>query len=262
MAKTCSNCDRLGSVVDEQKSKLQLLEARLKDVLRAYKGLAKEKEDLMSINASITADVDSTQQKRIADLEESVLHMSTICGKFELERTQEKEQTLRLEIECDRLRRQLETSSQKVPDLPRDLAVLIKPKEHRNKASQTEALPENPPELFQESNRPASEEKCTQTNLLEDGDLFAFDQRAMPTGKVKYETAIVTPLQRDATNSDDELEYLSNVDLEVTTHREMLPAESEVFTSSDPDSSLGNNGTSLFYINELARRELELAEYK
>lgn len=257
--------------MEEQKSKLNLLETRLKDVLRAYKLLAKEKENLQAINASITADVDSTQQKRIADLEETVLQLSTLCGKVELERKADRETISRLEAECDKLRFQPSsrvhesTFGEKfLPNVPS--VDVIKPrKELRNKSCQTvEASAEKVLEKKQDLHK-RTEDKSSQTNNHELSS-FADDQPTSSNNRLRstksYETAIVSPFNQrgrsvSETVEEDNDEHDDDDDLRSQTEALETNSDNDQHLTAAPEGS-----TSLFYANELARREMELADYK
>lgn len=289
----CANCERYSTAVEEQKSKLNLLETRLKDVLRAYKLLAREKENLQAINASITADVDSTQQRRIADLEETVLQLSTLCGKVELERKADRETISRLEAESDKLRFQLssrgnettttttgDSLSSNVPPVD-----VIKPrKEVRNKACQTvevsvEKMPEKKFDLLKRS-----EDKSCQTKEVYhelSSSSFASDQPTSSSNSnnrlrstKSYETAIVSPfnqrgrsvsetvVEEDVNVHEDEEEDDDDDDSRSQTEAHETNNSDDHLTASSAAAAAPEGSTSLFYVNELARRELELVEYK
>jgi len=210
----------------------------------------------MNINASITADVDSSQQKRIADLEENVLHLSVIIGKHELERKQDKEQIAALENECDGLRKRLEKDAQ----LPQVVRHQETPTEHKprnvcNKACQTEAVRDE----VKQNEQINSAHKYTQTTTEEETKQLS-DSKAQSNKAKQQDTAVVAPLPRHSPSvseidiSDDD----EDNDGPVEFHRVgTVPDET---TISDAASAVGSSGVSLFYVNELARKELELAE--
>ncbi|KAJ6217586.1 hypothetical protein RDWZM_008743 [Blomia tropicalis] len=232
MTRQCTKCDRFQSIIDEQKSKIQLLETRLKDLLRAYKLVLKEKDNLRNLNASITADVDSTQQKRISDLEENVIHMSSICGKFELEREHDKQQIEQLENECESLKKQLD-NLKTTPEVQTEEQILPKVsrlvRQFRNKSSQTDIINTN--------NTVIKPSKLIDQGIQTDFSPIENQTELQSQSKTKHEMAIVAPLCYSESNLDEE---------------SVMPSESA--------SVANNSGVSLFYANELARKELELTE--
>lgn len=250
MTRQCTKCDRFQSIIDEQKSKIQLLETRLKDLLRAYKLVLKEKDNLRNLNASITADVDSTQQKRISDLEENVIHMSSICGKFELEREHDKQQIEQLENECESLKKQLD-NLKTTPEVQTEEQILPKVsrlvRQFRNKSSQTDIINTN--------NIVIKPSKLIDQGIQTDFSPIENQTELQSQSKTKHEMAIVAPLcYSESSHSDLELDY----DLRESNNLRNLDEESVM--PSESASVANNSGVSLFYANELARKELELTE--
>ena len=234
MSKPCPQCEKK---TQEQKHKIELLETRLKDVLRAYKVINKERDDLQAINASITSDVDLKQQKRLAELEENVLNMSAMVGKFELARKKDKDEVKRLEQANRTLQSQLESLSHKLINEP---STLINDNNQmipqKNKASQTDS-------------QPTKDSQC-QTELFE----IECEKKALPCNESR---AIVAPIQREAPDYENNFEK----DSEDDNFRSVSPNLS-VSGSSDPEEKNTNSGMSLFYANELARKDIDLAKLR
>lgn len=249
MAKSCANCVRLSTVVEDQKNKLQLLETRLKDLVRAYKVVCKEKDNLL--NSNVATDIDTKQQKRIAELEENVIRMSAMCGKFELEKIQDKEQIEKLEIENDKLKSEIEKCLTQVPQPPPIVEISPLMVECKNKHSQTDN-----PFFTKEISNQQFEDKVTQTEFDEP---FCLNKNFL---KTKNETAIVPPI-RHISVSDSEISVFSddlgrsveNINISDSDHIEQTH-------SVHNEPSPNNSGVSLFYVNELARKEIELTEYR
>lgn len=240
MSRSCQNCSSLASLVDEQKSKIQLLESRLKNVLRAYKVACKEKEEFITMNTSHNIDVDGKQQKRIAELEENVVNLSRLCGEFESERTQLQRDVNKLEHECDSLHKQLDQAraeSHKTDTIVLEKAIT------KNKLCQTEAFRDNTELLTATRNERVQQVDCgTQTEVREH----------------KPNLAIVAPIQHIPTTQpeSDEDEYRASQS--VSPNSDGLAKTPEPSTSNAHESGT----TSLFYINELARKEIENADYR
>lgn len=285
----CSGCERYSAAVEEQKAKLTLLETRLKDVLRAYKLLAREKEALQAANLGIASAerVDATQQRRIADLEETVLQLTTICGRVEVERAADRETIARLEADCERLRecksaekatsssQGLETPSSAVqqssPVIP-PTSLRSQQKELRNKACQTTATAVKAEVLIDSGfskrsphSTTSTQEKACQTGEEEEVDEEANLQSRLRASK-SFETAVVSPFpsQRRGRSVSETVAEDEDDDDEDDGEDDDRHQGQQIITSSSTSSAPPppEGSTSLFYVNELARRELELAEYK
>ncbi|OTF74740.1 hypothetical protein BLA29_005624 [Euroglyphus maynei] len=245
----CTNCNRYNLIIDEQKSKLQLLETRLKDLIRAYKVITKERDQLQQAisSSSIGVDddhVDQRQQKRISELEQSVCHMSTLCGELEYGRKQDQSRIKDLQEKYEIL----------LDELNRTKSMIIQPRkqstrsiELRDDYCQTDVLTS------------LQSEKSTQTELICDHidssepNSKQLDQH-QNVNKNKNETAIVAPLMRNNSKTVSESSDCSSVAVSSIT-----PADTE-FDSKISSEPFGS--TSLYHLNELARKELELADYR
>lgn len=268
----CSNCDKLNAIIDEQKHKMQLIETRLKDLIRAYKRVTLEKDNLLAISSSSVLPLNDSheQQKRLSILESSVAEMSAICGKYESQRIKDKQSIEELTQKCEQLAIDLELSRSlniqnmsSIQTIDQQLEQTV-----RHRGIQTE-------EMFDtnESNEHKLEVNESHDNYGIDVEIqtdfgFDFDNHNNKNVNKKSELAIVVPTQRDSTQSEsDRLSNNSysrsqspttsnadNYPVFVSNVREMPQNSENLFPIS------GSHGVSLFYANELARKEIDLAE--
>jgi hypothetical protein len=265
----CSNCDKLDKIIGEQKDKMQLIETRLKDVIRAYKRVTLEKDNLLAISSSSVLPLNDSheQQKRLSILESSVAEMSAICGKYESQRIKDKESIEELTQKCEQLAIDLELSRSLNIQNMSSIQTTDEPFEQtvRHRGIQTE-------ETFDtnESNEHKLEVNESHDNYGIDVEIqtdFGFDFDNKNINK-KSELAIVVPTQRDNTQSESDQSSndsysrsqsptTSNADnypVFASNVREMPQNSENLFPIS------GSHGVSLFYANELARKEIDLAE--
>lgn len=234
MSKSCPNCSLL---IEEQWNKIHLLETRLKDLVRAYKVVCKERDYFQTINQqSINTEVDSRQQKRIAELEQSVINMSTLCGNLEFGRKQDKDRIKELQDKYEHLSNELNQTQylQKQFLLSTSSAVEMQTKKVVDIYCQTDLKPLE------------FTEQWTQT----DDEQNIFLGNKCNESRIKNETAIITPLVRTDQKS------------EINDFSDSSQYSFEMNINKDNAQTLSNNGISLFHLNELARKELELADYR
>lgn len=219
------------------------------------------------MSTSVNIDVDCKQHKRIAELEANVVHLSTLCGGFESERKQLRDDIFRLETECETLKKELENSNKANDNL---FAVSA------NNTNQQETTKTTKNKLCQTDFFPV-QETIVKEIISEVKQVEQFSQT-----EVSYECAknmaIVKPMTQNLPESvsesdDDEYTYRAENRANATvsassarrspattsTHNEPSPSNFDV----DHSSAKSDGGTaSLFYINELARKEIELADYR
>lgn len=239
MSKLCSNCS---SLIEEQRSKIHLLETRLRDLVRAYKVVCKERDHFQTINQqSINTEVDTRQQKRIAELEQSVINMSTMCGNLELGRKQDKDRIKELQDKYEHLSNELNQTKclQKQLLLSTSSIAEMQPKKVIDIHCQTDLKPFD----F------GSVEFTEQWTQTDDEQSIIFENKCNEI-KVKNETAIITPLVRN------------DQKFEINDFSDSSQCSFEMHNNKDNAQTLSNNGISLFHLNELARKELELADYR
>ena len=281
----CAHCERLESVVNKQKDKLATVELRLRDCVRAYKTVLSEKNVILqNLEASkeLFAKRGEEEEKRLATLEDSLNELSSICGKYESENIKNQALIEKLKQKCDELTRQL--SAQEAIEKPEnktcDDEVKINELDRRivgdvnevrrlnNKWTQTIAEPpetREEPEIEQSNSR----DQETQTNLELMNSIHG-KQR-------KTECAIVLPTHR-------EVEIEKSNDSRRGSHGSRGSVSETVFTDNDfnlvdsdsrfevssvrpslnsvsmVNQEIPSNSVSLFYVNELARKEIELVE--
>ncbi|XP_015784496.1 myosin heavy chain, clone 203 [Tetranychus urticae] len=279
----CAHCEKLESIVNKQKDKLATVELRLRDCVRAYKTVLSEKNVILqNLEASkeLFAKRGEEEEKRLATLEDSLNELSSICGKYESENIKNQALIEKLKQKCDELTRQLsaqeaigksETCDDEVKINELDRRIVGDVNEVRklnNKWTQT--IAEQPetreePEIVQSTSR----DQETQTNL----ELMNSNH-----GKQrKTECAIVLPTHR-------EVEIEKSNDSRRGSHGSRASVSETVFTDNDfnlgdsdsrfevssvrpslnsvsmVNQEMPSNSVSLFYVNELARKEIELVE--
>lgn len=241
----CSNCDSLTTVIDSQQGKVKLLESRLKDVLRAYKTVCKEKDELVAINANISVNSNAQPgQIRMAQLEESIVNMSNLHAKLEQESKLKDEQIERLMRECNSLRqtsglpnveqRKTQETSQNKDSVKRE-----------HKHVQTDPV---------ETPKPKLVDSYSQTDHFVPDSKWSEPLKTMSNSP---DTAVVIPFQQETSSQEipDSVSVGSSLD-------DDLPIGSRDSPAGHSSASNMHNNASLFYINELARKEIELADYK
>ena len=255
----CTNCNRLNLIVDEQKSKLQLLETRLKDLIRAYKVICKERDQLQHAisSSSIGVDdhVDQRQQKRISELEQNVCHMSTLCGELEHGRKQDQARIKDLQEKYELLLLELNNTKSTMIIQQKPQISQNEPRKLQNNYCQTDAIIE------------IKSEKSTQTDLICDQAQSSehankqLDQHQV-FFKNKNETAIVAPLMRNNSKTISESSDCSSTAASLTQNSSITPIDTEIDSKIASDQFGSTSGISLYHLNELARKELELADYR
>lgn len=265
----CPDCSHLSQVVGQQKTKINLIEVRLKDLVKAYKKVCLERDNLLAISSTAVLPSNDCHelQKRLSALEASVANMSAICGEYESQRIKDKQTIHELTNQCEQLTSQLKDSDkpQEKPLLSVDEPV----RKWRHKGVQTEDCEDV---TFNDINRENTQKDLldseTQTDPQTDFDPFNTSNRK------KTELAIVLPTLSERqtqrhSDSDlhesDRLSNRSNTPQSFDSNSDSLP----VFASNDkpttpstdiPYSAPTSSGVSLFYANELARKEIDLAE--
>lgn len=264
----CLDCNELKGIISEQKNKMGLIEKRMKDLIMAYKTITTERDNLLAISSSAVLPLNDSheQQKRLSILESSVAEMSAICGKYESQRVKDKQLIEQLTQKCEQLTIDLEIShSLNVNNMTSIDTIGEELKQNvRHRGIQTEDLLESNETQKESENELRTEVKqscdvSTQTDLVIDFDNLNNKSK-------KSELAIVVPTQRDSIESD----HLSNpspgysespIDSNLDTYPVFASNAREVHNNSETLFANSNtHGVSLFYANELARKEIDLAE--
>ncbi|XP_074601400.1 uncharacterized protein LOC141855320 [Brevipalpus obovatus] len=277
VANRCFKCREYHEVINIQKEKLSTLEVRLRDCVRAYKQVLQEKSVLQETLESCKDKSTRSEEdeRRFARLESNLAELSLVCGKYEAENLKNHTMIDELNRECQSLRDQLnarqsnETSDICDPNANQNgekhkwtqtdiyFDARLQLAENSGKNSNTPDKPDpvaEPSKIF--------EEKYVQTVQI-DADIEAPKSR-------KIEKAIVLPTQRETEfSNDDHLDRVSEHSETDTVFSETA-APNYHQNRPAPRRSLGSvstvnqdaqqNSVSLFYVNELARKEIELAE--
>ena len=274
----CTNCNRFQSIIDEQKSKLNLLETRLKDLIRAYKLITKERDQLqqkISSSLSTLTIIDNhvdhdqqrqQQQKRISELEQNVCHLSRLCGELETDRKHDQLRIKDLQAKYEQLSNESEKNRaiKSTINQPQKQSI-----ELRDNYCQTEIISEK----FEQSTQTESRFDVDDQNESS-LDVKQLDN-TMPQSntiinKNKNETAIVQPLMRIESKSKSESSDGCSSSIVSASRRSSTAIDHEfdstkIITSDHQFGSSGATSTSnisLYHLNELARKELELADYR
>ena len=276
----CENCIQLNSIVKEQKEKIILIETRLKDLVKAYKKVCYERDVLIdsnNTNKQTQLFFEKQQQERLLSLESRIAEMSSICGKYESEKIKDNQTIERLTTKCEQLNHELNShknqtkSDGKEDDSSKRTNKIARLK---NRSTQTDDL-EKQIKTTNKNNMQKRIDVETQTEVFEDEKVNR-----------KCELAIVLPTQRNESPSQDE-----SFQTEIP---ELNPSPSTIASPSPPlqsaqinptpsptntpfpivtsirsrnnsetlFSGTSHSGVSLFYANELARKEIDLAETK
>ncbi|XP_054153945.1 uncharacterized protein LOC128952560 [Oppia nitens] len=268
----CPNCHKLDEILKEKTNKMTLIEVRLRDLVKAYKRVCVEKENLQMLSISSTAVLplnDShEQQKRLSSLEDKITEMSQICGKYESQSLVDKQLIQELTQKCEYLTNELKSKMSSVEtNSSKDCFQMEKTFRHRG--IQTEELIESIDENTSHASNdlPNNMKDCeTQTSFGHEIDMFG-------TNRKKSELAVVLPTvmeteQQNNSNLDEDLlsntsrhsynSYVSNED----TYPVFESNSRDIPPNSEPFSIGNSSGVSLFYANELARKEIDLAEHR
>ena len=265
----CQNCLKQNQVISEQKSKITLIENRLNGLVKAYKKVCVERDNLLAISSSPVLPLNDShgQQKRIDSLESRIAEMSTICGNYESQKIKDKTLIQELTQKYEQMATEL-TKYQTIGR--RTNEEVVKPEKIcKSKGIQTE-------ESIEWTNDETNDEKTedivsepqiigkdveTQTEFVFDSDVFNGNNRK------KCELAVVLPTVSEAQpqndrNSEEEQSIHSptpsqssdNYSVFNANEREVQPINDKTYSAPNP------SGVSLFYANELARKEIDLAE--
>ena len=263
----CQNCRKLNDVINEQKSKISLIEVRLKDLVKAYKKVCLERDNLLAISSSAVLPLNDSheQQKRITDLEARVAEMSAICGNYESQKIRDKQLIEELTQKYEQI----------VTELAKSRKLLQKTPEEQNKPQKTlksrGIQTEESIEWTGDEDRDCSHELSnerqivgrdveTQTDLVPEMDVFNGNNRK------KCELAVVLPtVSETQQKNDSETEEHSNHSRSPSQSSDNYSVfaqnEREMHENNEVKHSAPNpSGISLFYANELARKEIDLAE--
>lgn len=262
MSNECNGCADLKSVVEEQKSKLKLLETRLKDLVLAYKNVCKERDNLELINnRTVSIENESKYQRRIAELEDSVCQMSKMCGKLESGRKEDKDRIKELQLKYEHLSRELDSTKELqkkmiANSLSDDADDVVKKIQTQNNSTQTDEIIVD----FDEKKIIEEDDRFGPEKLIQEEN---FDPPSLPIPQsmtLRNETAIVAPLLQEQSKSETNSTIWSQTSLDDNTER-MRNDDHSQSKSNDPVTPINSN-ISLYHINELARKDLEIADYR
>ncbi|CAG2165080.1 unnamed protein product [Oppiella nova] len=265
----CPNCVKVNEVMSDQKNKMALIEVRLRDLVKAYKKVCSERDNLLAISSATVLPINDSheQQKRLSSLEASVAEMSAICGKYESQSFKDQQLIHELTQRCEQLTNELklhETSAANTREKSHKSE-----KTYRHRGIQTEESMESSDEtktdVLTDSVKDVKHME-TQTDFVSEFDVFNGSHHK------KSELAIVLPTlsQTQPNDCESDLDDLSdrsrsransigsngldNYPVFETHPRETAQSSNELFVSNN------SSGVSLFYANELARKEIDLAE--
>lgn len=131
----CSGCQELNDLVKLQKEKLSTLEHRVRDCVRAYKAVLKEKHLLQdTLEMCENKKRSEEDEKRFARLEGNLAELSLVCGKYETENHRNHSLIEELSRNCDELRTQLKSYE----DNSQEKTGSVKVSHMKHKSTQTE----------------------------------------------------------------------------------------------------------------------------
>lgn len=275
-------------IIEEQRKHIAMLEKRLHDAVRAFKVVSQERDKLLASQAKleITQANDPTRQGRIAELEAKLTEISALCGQREKEHLDDQIKIKELEDRCAHLEMQLDRSIE-AQSTTAPIEVLPPSSKLRNRATQTE---------IEEEDDDGEDENQSQD--YQKPEMFSVETQT-ETSKNFKELAIVLPFPSkneespDSIPNDEAADHAPTVAQEESQRADNLNVSPSVSESPpyepthDPrfsfdsqaqgslsdvrgrhiseagaSSVTSTQGLSIFYVNELARKEIELAEAK
>ncbi|CAG2102459.1 unnamed protein product [Medioppia subpectinata] len=268
-ANDCLNCAKQSEVIADQKKKMALIEVRLKDLVMAYKKVCSERDNLLAIGSAAVLPLNDLheQQKRLSSLEASVSDMAAICGKYESQSVKDKQLIHELTQKCEQLSTDLSKSHETNDTNVSHKRSTICEKTFRQRGIQTDEWLEATDERADPVMDKEVKHTETQTDVVSEFDVFNGSNRK------RTELAVVLPTlsETQPKECESDLDQLSdretspvhsvasngldNYPVFETNGREMC-----VQSSGDLFSGANTSGVSLFYANELARKEIDLAE--
>lgn len=270
--KPCKSCRDKDARIVEQQKKIELLQQKFRGVVNAFKDgqekLAERDKQLLEASIAATAGPDGKRQERLSSLEASVSELSKLCGEYESERERDHQLISDLRSQIDQY-----ASKQKA---------LVAPKvsfdEHinrivvsRSSGIQTDAIEP----VFEVL--PEVSDVSVQTDI----EPTASPSPSVLTRKPDLAVHVVIPTHREVdpiiTGDESASAETENFDVDPifipetpSTPPEYSPIERRPKTRTISESTTtasvagpsgpSGSGVSLFYVNELARKEIELAE--
>lgn len=266
----CATCKQLQEINDEQKQKLTFIEKKLTELVRAYKLVCHERDTLLATTSpaleSLT--ISQQQQERISALEANVAHLSEISGQFESQKLRDKVIIERLQQKCQDLTIEIENKNVALQNVKSDCETNENKKRTRSRATQVE-----------EFTIDTKEEDENMKHLIEHVDQIIqtdFDNE-IPTkpSSNRPELAIVIPRQQSGSDEERSPNSLVSPNFNreespVITRPSNTRGSIYTYTTSVPHqeslppnpSTPSASSVSLFYVNELARKEIDLAELR
>lgn len=284
----CRSCHTNKEKLEESQKTCELLQKRFRGVVQACKQaqeqLKEKDQQLLASSIAATANLyDVEHQERIVELEANVSDLSRISGEYESERRQHLLliEQLRSELKSIRNDRDAASPGPSYKEPPKSFdqhinLVLIT----RNRSVQTDAI-EQSPEESEKKDSNAKQGKKIYADFECQVELEA--RCPTPLQAKKGELAIVLPTQREEVFEDEFPSHSSGGAFQpYPRHRESSGARSPhspgpftplersfnsrsrtISESAQSVSGAGgpsNSGVSIFYANELARKEIDLAE--